>query len=148
MLVPPKQVSFLTISNENIFLKTQGTRLGAIVTPNKGLEKALIASLLYCAIIHRSIAYMCYTQNRLFETPGFKRILPQNKLVLIELISRSLVTHIVNQQRVNLFILISLNVCCHFSLLNVKFLLMEHCSFGRVDLVGSSTSTQSDHILV
>ena len=93
MLVPPKQVSFLTISNENIFLKTQGTRLGAIVTRNKGLEKALIASLLYCAIIHRSIAYMCYTQNSLFETPGFKRILPQNKLVLIELISQSLVTH-------------------------------------------------------
>ena len=26
------------ISNENIFFKTQGTRLGAIVTPNKGLE--------------------------------------------------------------------------------------------------------------
>ena len=33
---------FLTISNENIFLKTQGTRLGAIVAPNKGLEWALI----------------------------------------------------------------------------------------------------------
>ena len=31
-------MSFLIISNENIFLKTQGTRLGAIVAPNKGLE--------------------------------------------------------------------------------------------------------------
>ena len=29
---------FLTISNENIFFKIQGTRLGAIVAPNKGLE--------------------------------------------------------------------------------------------------------------
>ena len=29
---------FLTISNENIFFKTQGTRLGAIVAPNKGPE--------------------------------------------------------------------------------------------------------------
>ena len=34
-------MSFLAISNESIFLKTQGTRLGAIVAPNKGLEQAL-----------------------------------------------------------------------------------------------------------
>ena len=33
---------FLTISNENIFSKTQGTRFGVIVTLNKGLEEALL----------------------------------------------------------------------------------------------------------
>ena len=38
LLALPKQMSFLTISNENIFLKTQGTRLGVIVAPKKGLE--------------------------------------------------------------------------------------------------------------
>ena len=38
LLAPPKQMSFLIISNENIFFKTQGTRLGAIVSPNKGPE--------------------------------------------------------------------------------------------------------------
>ena len=38
LLVPPEQMPFLTISNENIFFKTQGTRLGAIVAPNKYLE--------------------------------------------------------------------------------------------------------------
>ena len=38
LLAPPKQMSFLIISNENNFLKTQGTRLGAIIAPNKGLE--------------------------------------------------------------------------------------------------------------
>ena len=37
-------MSFLPISNENIFFKTQGTRLGAIVAPNKGLEQALFSS--------------------------------------------------------------------------------------------------------
>ena len=37
----PKQISFLTISNENIFFKTQATRLDAIVTPNKRLKQAL-----------------------------------------------------------------------------------------------------------
>ena len=37
-LAPPKQMSFLIVSNENIFSKTKGTRLGAIITPNKGLE--------------------------------------------------------------------------------------------------------------
>ena len=41
MLAPPKQMSFVTISNENIFVKTQGTRLDAIVTPSKGPEQAL-----------------------------------------------------------------------------------------------------------
>ena len=33
---------FLTISTENIFFRTQGTRLGAIVASNKGLEYALV----------------------------------------------------------------------------------------------------------
>ena len=42
LLAPPKQMSFLTIFNENIFLKIQGTRLSAIVAPNKGLEQALV----------------------------------------------------------------------------------------------------------
>ena len=37
-LAPPKQMSVLTTPNENIFFKTQGTRLGAIVAPNKGPE--------------------------------------------------------------------------------------------------------------
>ena len=38
LVAPPKHMSFLTSSNENIFLKTQDTRLGAIVAPDKGLE--------------------------------------------------------------------------------------------------------------
>ena len=33
-------MSFLTISNENIFSKTHGTRLSALVVPNEGLEQA------------------------------------------------------------------------------------------------------------
>ena len=37
LLARPKQMS-LNISNENIFLETQGTRLGVIVAPIKGLE--------------------------------------------------------------------------------------------------------------
>ena len=41
LLVLPKQMPFLTISNENIFFKTQGIRLDAIVAPNKSLEQAL-----------------------------------------------------------------------------------------------------------
>ena len=38
----PKLMPFLTISTENIFFRTQGTRLGAIVASNKGLEYALV----------------------------------------------------------------------------------------------------------
>lgn len=68
--------------------------------------------------------------------------------MFILLISLSLVIHIADPQKFNLFILISLNAGSHFSLLKVKFLLMKHCSFGRVDLLGSSTSEQSKHILI
>ena len=35
-------MSFFTISNENIFSKTEGTRLDVMVAPNKGLEQALV----------------------------------------------------------------------------------------------------------
>ena len=35
-------MSFLIISNENIFFKTHDTKLGGIVAPNKGLELALL----------------------------------------------------------------------------------------------------------
>ena len=35
LLAPSKQMSFLTISNEH-FSKTQGTRFGVILTPNRG----------------------------------------------------------------------------------------------------------------
>ena len=38
LLALPKQIPFLTISKENTFFKTQGTRLGAIVAPSKCLE--------------------------------------------------------------------------------------------------------------
>ena len=41
-LAPSKQMSFLIISNENIFCKTQDTKLGALVAPIKGLELALL----------------------------------------------------------------------------------------------------------
>ena len=37
-VAPPNQISFFTVSEENIFFKTQVTRLGAVVAPNKGLE--------------------------------------------------------------------------------------------------------------
>ena len=41
LLAPPNQMSFLTIINKNI-----GTRLSAIITPNSGLEQALLTHFL------------------------------------------------------------------------------------------------------
>ena len=41
LLAVPKQKLFLTFSNENIFSKIQGSRLGAEVAPNKVLEQVL-----------------------------------------------------------------------------------------------------------
>ena len=51
-------MSFLTVSNGNIFFKSQGTRLGAIVAPNKGLEQALLIHQV-CYIILIYILQMC-----------------------------------------------------------------------------------------
>ena len=53
LLAPPKQMSFLLISNENIFFKTQSTRLGAIVAPNKGLEQALLRVYYILSMIYQ-----------------------------------------------------------------------------------------------
>ena len=36
--VPPEQMSFVTISNKIFFFKNWEIKLGAIVTPKKGLE--------------------------------------------------------------------------------------------------------------
>ena len=47
LLTLSKQMSFLTISNENIFFTAQGTILGVIATPNKGLEEALLGSMIF-----------------------------------------------------------------------------------------------------
>ena len=60
-----------------------------LIKSNGGLCNSIdirlyIALLLYRAIIHKAISYMYYTQDRLFETPRFKRILPQKRLLLIE----------------------------------------------------------------
>ena len=38
---PPNQMSFLTISNENIFFENEGTRFCSIIAANKGLEQVL-----------------------------------------------------------------------------------------------------------
>ena len=48
LLASPKQMSFLTISVESSFFKIQGTRLDAIVAPNKeiGPDLTILAWLL------------------------------------------------------------------------------------------------------
>ena len=46
-------MTFLTISNENIFFKIQGARLGMTLTPKKGLKWVLISIIyLYNVIIY------------------------------------------------------------------------------------------------
>ena len=57
-LHPPNQMSFLTISNENIFF--EGTRLGVIIAPNKGLEQALAVQL--CLRVSRYKCSNCLSQ--------------------------------------------------------------------------------------
>ena len=53
-----KQMSFLTISNKNIILKTQRIRLGATVEPHIGLEQVLITFFSFY-ILHE----MCFANN-------------------------------------------------------------------------------------
>ena len=43
-----------------------------------------IASILYRGVNQKPVTHMFYTKNNLFKTPGFKKILPQDRLVLLE----------------------------------------------------------------
>ena len=40
--------------------------------------------LIYRGLVYKPREYLYYTKNKLFETPGFRRIISQNKLVLLE----------------------------------------------------------------
>ena len=51
----PKQMPFLTTSNESINFKAQGTKLSVLVTPNKGLEKALEMQKYIYIVIHHDV---------------------------------------------------------------------------------------------
>ena len=58
LFATPKQMSFLTISNKNVILKTQRIRLGATVEPHIGLEQVLITFFSFY-ILHE----MCFANN-------------------------------------------------------------------------------------
>ena len=51
---------------------------------NQNDIRLYIATLLYRGVVHKPIYHMYYTNDKIFETPGFRRIIPQNKLVLIK----------------------------------------------------------------
>ena len=48
------------------------------------ISAAILPQLYRGGVLQKPTVYMYYTQDKLFETPGFKKILTQNKLVLIE----------------------------------------------------------------
>ena len=43
-----------------------------------------IATLLYHAVVHKPILHMYYSNDKIFETPSFRKIISQNKLEFIE----------------------------------------------------------------
>ena len=51
---------------------------------NQSDIRLYIATLLYHGVLHKPIYHMYYPNDKIFETPGFRKIIPQNKLVLIE----------------------------------------------------------------
>ena len=46
--------------------------------------RLFIASILYRGVDQKPVAHIFYTKNKLFETPGFTKILPQDRLVVSE----------------------------------------------------------------
>ena len=42
------------------------------------------ATLLYRAVVHKPVYHMYYSNDKIFETTGFRKIISQNKLILIE----------------------------------------------------------------
>ena len=51
---------------------------------NQNNSRLYIATLLYRGVVHKPIYHMYYTNDKIFETSGFRKIISQNKLVLIE----------------------------------------------------------------
>ena len=51
---------------------------------NQNDIRLCIVTLLYRGVLHKPVYHMFYTNDKMFETPGFKKIIPQNELVLIE----------------------------------------------------------------
>ena len=39
---------------------------------------------LYLGVVHKPIYHMYYTTDKIFETPRFRKIISQNRLVLVE----------------------------------------------------------------
>ena len=51
---------------------------------NQNDIRLYIAMLLYRGVVHKPIYHTYYTNEKIFETPSFRKIISQNKLVLIE----------------------------------------------------------------
>ena len=51
---------------------------------NQNDIRLYIATLLYRGVVHKPIYHMYYTNDKIFETRGFRKIISQNKLILIE----------------------------------------------------------------
>ena len=51
---------------------------------NQNDIRSYIAMLLYHGVVHKPIYHMYYTNDKISETPGFRKIISQCKLVLTE----------------------------------------------------------------
>jgi len=103
----PLEIFELMLTNEIVDYITQQTNLyfiqnvgGKVFKPTSQILRHLnsvgfvlcdsndirlyIATILYRGIVQKPQAHMYFSQDKFFETPGFKRIMQQNKLILIE----------------------------------------------------------------
>ena len=51
---------------------------------NQNDIRLYIATLLYRGVVHKPMYHTYYKNEKIFETPGFRKTISQNKLVLIE----------------------------------------------------------------
>ena len=49
------------------------------------LKSAYLAALIYRGMLYKPKEHLHYTKNKLFESPGFRRIISQNKMALLQI---------------------------------------------------------------
>ena len=114
--------------------------------------RLFIASILYRGVDQKPVAHIFYTKNKLFETPGFTKILPQDRLVVSEkyiyFVDISILGESYNRSA-KIEPIHEYLVERWQSLLTHKkiSLLMKPCFSGKVAWPGSNSSGQSEHVL-
>ena len=107
-----------------------------------------LAALIYCGMLYKLKEHFYYTKHKLFETPGFRRIISQNKMqnFYILLIMRSSLFLTTKSPKFSQYWKNSWYVSNYYVSWRAIYPLMSPFSCGRNALVENNTFLKRDHV--